>query len=266
MTFLIDHHEPPEIDMLLQDLEIQRGDYNSSGSSSQVYPDYVVVGGDKLVGINRKQVGEWLSSSDKVIEQLQRELAGPCEHLVLLIEGVMKPIGHTAMMSYSFEWSRAKAFNDTHGTMPFTQRVYAVNPKHVQNEQTRLEFLGVQVVHTYSLSDSASKLIALHDMIIKGEPNNVLNRLIKSDVAVNALDPIERKLATDLIGIQGAGIGEEVGLTIARLGFKTIGDLFRFWDGNEQLCDTMVREKTGVRPRRIGVAAEKKLQGALGYE
>lgn len=260
---LCDHHEPPEINLFLAGIEIQRGDYNSSGSSSQIYPDFVVVGGEKLVGINRKQVGEWLSSSDKVIEQIQRELLGPCEQLCLIIEGVMRPSGN-GMMGYSINWEAAKLFNETHGSVPFSQRYFSVNPKHCQNEQTRLEALGVMVCHTYSLADTAMKLIAIHDMVLKNEPNLVLDRLIKPDIQVLALDPIERAFALTLMGVVGGGVGEQVALTLAS-SFSTIGELTRYWDQGSTIQDIMIREKQGVKTRRIGSALESKLQRALGY-
>ena len=259
MTILVDHHEPPEIDLMLAPIEVSRGEYNSSGSSALIYPDYVIVGGSKLVGCNRKQVGEVLSSLDKVEEQLQRELAGPCEHLLLYIEGIMIP-DKDGCWGYTLDWSNQKVFNNVAGTIPFKRQHYSVNWKHVQNWQTRLEFKGIQIVHTYNLYDTASRLVALHDMVLKDEPNKVLDRLIKTDIQVLALDKQEKDMALTLMGIRNGSVGEEIALALAQ-SFSSITELIDFWRDGGQCCDTMLRSGT----RRIGNAAEAKLQRALGY-
>jgi hypothetical protein len=87
-----DNH-PQLISWLRQSTEVETGSYNQTAGSTIIYPDFVLVGGNKLVGVNRKTVGEILSSPEKVLEQIQRELAGPVEQLVLLIEGIMVPDG-----------------------------------------------------------------------------------------------------------------------------------------------------------------------------
>ncbi len=264
-----ERNQPELLRLLRESVDVSVEPINQTAGNSVVYPDYVVWGGDKLVGINRKQVGEILSSLDRVEEQLQRELAGPCEHLALLIEGVMgaalSPLqSGLGTVAYSFDWKNRKLFNNFAGTVPFTQHISAVSPKHIANWQTRLEFKGVQVVHTYSTSDTASKLIAMHDMVLKGEPNRVLNRLIKTEFSVLALDPVERAMALTLMGIAGAGLGEELALSLAST-FSSVVELVRYWDAGGTIADLMVREKTNVRTRRVGNAAERRLQAALGY-
>ncbi len=267
MTLVIDSNENrnhPDLTALLrQDIEdVDVQDINQSPNQSLVYPDFLISGGVKEVGINRKTVGEWLSNSDACIEQCQRELAGPVEHLVLLIEGVMVPSG-LAMIGYNLDWQRAKAFSQSvtsiaHGTVPFAKRMYAVNPKHAQNEQTRLEFLGVQVVHTYSIQDTADKIIATHDLVLKNEPNRVLDKLYKPDIHVLGLTPQETRFARQLMSMDG--IGEEAALTLAA-SFNNIMELVEYWQQGSSIADTMLRSGT----RRIGTALERKLQAALGY-
>lgn len=264
---LVDQNEarnqPELVNILRESVDIDIGDYNQSPNQSLVYPDFTIAGGDKLVGINRKTVGEWLSNSDACIEQCQRELAGPVEHLVLLIEGVMRPTTNNTMMGYGFDWEKEHYYNANglgmvHGTIPFTQREFRVNPKHAQNEQTRLEFLGVQVVHTYSIQDTASKIISFHDLVMKGEPNRVLDKLYKPDIHVLGLTPQETRFARQLMSMDG--VGEEAALTLAA-SFNNIMELVEYWQQGSSIADTMLRSGT----RRIGTALEKKLQGAIGY-
>lgn len=257
-----EHRNHPDLTLLLeQSLEVQIGDYNQSPNGGVTYPDFTVSGGETLVGINRKTCGEWLSDSDKVIEQVQRELAGPCEQLVLLIEGVMKTGVEGGVEAYQFQWKAEHFYNkgQDHGSVPFARRYYAVNYKHAQNQQTRLEWLGVMVTHTYDIRDTASKLIAMHDLVLKGEPNKVLDRLIKQEFHIQALDPIERAMALSLMGIINGGVGETTALTISA-SFSTIGELMNYWSTGGTIADMVMQSG-----RRVGVAAEKKLQKALGW-
>ena len=259
---LVDQNEvrnhPTLVPLLAQSIEVDVGGINQSPGSTLIYPDFVIWGGEKLVGINRKTVGEVLSSIDACIEQVQRELAGPCEHLALIVEGIMvaDPEG---MYAYSPEWSNAKLFGSTRGSVPFSYRFYHVNPKHIANELTRLEFLGVQILFTYSLADTVTKLVALHDMVLKGEPNNVLNKLRKADIHVQGLTPQETQFAKLLMSA-GANWGEELALTVSAC-FSSVGELFNLWSEGGTLADLMLRGGT----RRVGNAAEKRLQSALGY-
>ena len=255
-----DRNQPNLIALLRQSIEdVEIASINQTAGSSSVYPDFVIMGGSQMVGINRKQTGEVLSNIDKVVEQLQREIAGPCEHIALLVEGIMQPTNQNSMYGYSLEWAGEKLWgNGDRGTVPFSRRHYQVNPKHIQNELTRLEFLGVQVIFTTGIPDTASKLIAFHDLTIRGEPNNVLNRLRKADITVHGLTFEETAMARTLMSM--AGIGEELALTIAA-SFSTIGELMRYWMDNGTIADLMLRSGT----RRVGTSAENKLKSALGY-
>ncbi len=252
-------NQPELCNLLAAAVPVTYGDYNQTSGSAVVYPDFTIFDGDRLVGVNRKTVGEWLGSSDKVIDQVQRELAGPCEQLILLIEGVMRPAGSTAMWGYSLDWDRETTFrNDEHGSLPYSRRQFSVNPKHAQNEQTRLEFLGVQVVHTYSIQDTASKLIAFHDLVLSGMPNNVLNRLIKADISIFGLTPQETKFARQLMSFDS--VGEQVALTIAA-SFGNLMELIDCWSSGGTIADMVMKSGT----RRIGDALERKLQASIGW-
>lgn len=261
MTLIVDSFENtnhPEIVPLLQQAGVpcDVGRTNQSPGASWGYPDYVIW--ETMTGINRKTVGEWLSNPDKVIDQIQRELAGPIQHLALIIEGAMKPFA-TGMEALEFDWAHAKMFGTgQHGSVSFRRQSFAINPKHAQNEQTRLEFMGVQVIHTYSLEDTISKLVAFHDLSMKGEKNNILERLIKPDHTIQGLTPQETKFARQLLAFDG--VGEQAALTLAAT-YSNIMEMIEVWDSGGTIQDLMLRGGT----RRIGTALEKKLQGAIGY-
>ncbi len=256
-------NHPEILTMLSQHVEVDVSSMNQSPGSTLIFPDFVVMGGSKIVGINRKVVGEWLGNSDKVLDQVQRELAGPIDHLVLLIEGVMVPKAGGGMWSYQVDWINARPYQslqreNPNGFVTFRRQPFVINQKHSQNEQTRLEFMGVQVVHTYSLEDTVSKLVAFHDLVINDTPNTVLNRLIKPEVHAVGLTPQETKFARQLMAFDG--IGEEVALTIAA-SFGNIMELIEYWSSGGTIADTMLRSGT----RRIGNALENKLQSAIGW-
>lgn len=268
---LQDSNEPKELELYLaQSVEVQVGSYNQTQGSTQVYPDFVIIGGPKLIGVNRKQAGELLSSLDKVEEQLQRELAGPCEQLALILEGSIVPDGNGGCWAYNLNWEHItmwRAQNQgTRGSIPFTRHHFNQQYSGVRAWLTQLTSMGVMVVQTTSLYDTAAFLISLHNWAQKAESEHkTLNRLIKENITILGLDKAEVDFAITLMSVKNAGIGEELAMTIASLGFRTIGELFRYWAQGSGLCDTMVREKLGTRPRRIGVSAESKLQRALGY-
>ncbi len=259
--FLLDSNEhrnhPTLTDLLRESIEVEVGDFNQTAGSSLVYPDGTICGGNKLVGINFKTVHEWLSNMDACLEQIQRELAGPVEHLALLLRGVMRP-SNGGMYGYTMNWDSEKVFNNTAGQVGFTRRFYSVNPKHAMNQLTRLEFLGVQVVHTYSIQDTAAKIIAFHDLVMKGEPNRVLDKLYKPDIHVLGLTMQETRFARQLMSMDG--VGEEAALTLAA-SFNNIMELVEYWQQGSSIADTMLRSGT----RRIGTALERKLQTAIGY-
>lgn len=261
---LIDRNEPEQIDSYLNPpLDITRGSFNQTGGTTVIYPDYTIVGSEKMIGISRKQVGEVLSSIDRCEEQLQRELTGPCEHLALIIEGVMRSDGNGGAWAYSFDWDSEHYFNTARqvGSVGFKRQHFNQNFEGVQNWQTRLEWLGVQVIHTYSLQDTAGKIVAMHNLAFKGSESKTLSRLIKEKHTVIGVTPQETAFARTLMGIEGAGFGEALALTVAT-SFDSIKELFDYWDGQGLLSDMMLRGGT----RRVGTSAEQKLQKALGYE
>lgn len=265
MALLVDANEarnhPTLIDWLRQSVDVNVASINQTAGSTVIYPDFVVFGGNKLVGINRKTWGEVLSSIDKVEEQLQRELAGPVEQLALLIEGQATPDGQQGAWAYNLGWGELKLWRgDSVGSIPFRRQHYQANYKGIMNWLTRLEWMGIQVIYSAGLYDSACRMVAMHDLVMKNEDSKTLNRLIKAQFSVLSLDPQEKAMALSLMGLQQAGVGEELGLTIASA-FGSITELIRYWDDGGVICDLMLRNGT----RRVGNAAEAKLQRALGY-
>lgn len=273
VTLLLDSNEARNHLDLLELLQVaiptQVSNMNQSPGQSLIYPDaYVWESG---LGINFKTVNEVLSSLDQVEDQLMREIAGPCKMLVLNIRGVMRPDPNGGCWAYQFNWQTSFPFpnslrNKTQSGQVTWQRThFATSFKGIKAWEASLQAQGVMIQHSYDIPDLAEQLIALHNWSLKGGDHKTLHRLIKSEVGVRGLTPQETQFAKCLMSC-GANWGEELALTVAALGLTSVGDLFRLWDEGGQLCDTLIREKQGVRTRRIGTAAEQRLQRALGYE
>lgn len=240
---------------------MQEANINQTVGSPVVYPDYVVFGGELLVGWNRKTSGEILSSLDAVEEQLTRELAGPVEWLALGIEGSWRPDGTGGCWGYSLDWSKVRPFQKGDmGFVTYKQRHYNTPWKAVKAWEMRLSQLGVAIFPTVDVYDTASQLVALHDLVMKSGEHKTLNRLIKQNYVVSALDRTERDLALSLMGLQGARIGEELALSLAQY-YNSITEIIRLWDGGGSIAEVPLRNGS----RRVGHAAENNLKAALGY-
>src|SRR5438132_161650 len=93
MTVLLDLHEPKQLEYYLnQSCEVKVGNYNMSSGSSLTYPDLTIINGGKTIGINRKQSSEWVAGLDAWEEQIGRELNGPIDSLISIVEGFITPV------------------------------------------------------------------------------------------------------------------------------------------------------------------------------
>lgn len=262
---LIDNNEarnqPALVALLRQHTDVDVGDYNLSPNQSLIYPDFTISGGELMCGWNRKTYAEVLGGIDKVELQLQRELAGPVEYLCLGIEGFIRP-SPTGTWAYQIDWRTEHYYSAARlaGTVGWKRQLFHISYKAVRAWEQRLSQLGVAVYHCADTEDTAEQLIALHDLVMKGGDHRTLNRLIKMHYQVQGLTQQETRFARTLMGIEGAQWGEELALTLAK-SFGSVTELIRYWDDGGTIADTVLRSGT----RRIGVAAERKLQEGLGY-
>src|SRR5690242_10507294 len=90
MSIQIDANEPPEFDYLLSrmGIDVSRNSINKTDETGSIWPDFVVVNEQGLVGVNRKQAVEAMGDLDKVEAQLMSELKA-CPKLVFMYEGFL---------------------------------------------------------------------------------------------------------------------------------------------------------------------------------
>lgn len=267
MTIAADQNEARNqvelVNYLQQSVPVTIGSYNETSGSPIIYPDFTIWGGSKLVGVNRKTWGEVCSSIDRVEDQLLRELAGPCEQIALIVEGIVVPDGLGGCWVYNLDFAQGlKLFRNTDamGTVLFKRQHYRSNYEGIRNWLTRLEWLGIQVIPTQSTYDTAINLVAMHNLVLKDEESKTLNRLIKEKFTIIALDPVEKAMATSLMGLANGRAGEELALSLARH-FNYVVDLIRYWDEGNSIAELPM--KSGKR--KVGHAAESNLKAALGY-
>lgn len=253
----MDFHEDLLYDNYLQGcVEFERGNFNKSTGSSLTYPDFCCINGGRVLGINAKQAGECLSSLDAVEEQLSREIAGPIDGLHLMIRGMVIPTDLNQCEAVSFD----EDGHCHHG------RTFAQNYVGYLAWLSRLDEMGVTVVSLPNIKASASYLVALHNNLGKIE-HKTFRRLLPTKVIVTEMDPELRSLAKTLMGIDGAGWGEEMSVAAGRWLLEqkdydppvrpTVEALMNWRD-----CIKDIPMKSG---RKIGPAAAKRLITALGW-
>ncbi len=254
---LIDQNETPDIDHLLaQSTEIQRGAYNQSPNSSLIFPDYTLINGGKTVGVNGKQVGEVIGNIDQLEEQIQRELRGPIDYLVLCVRGYATPdVGGNGYWSWSF--TEKTAHRSHHTGQSYKGLVAFYN---------RLEELGIAVWQEPNLHAFALRLLALHDSLAK-EPweHKTLKRLIKADYYISETEEARRDHMLNLMSLRGANLGEELADAFTSWQEEVAPGELNLWRLMEALS-VGEPEKWPLRngKRVIGPAAVARLKGVLG--
>lgn len=245
---LQDRNEPIEFEYLLkQSVDVQVGSFNQTSPTGPVYPDFTCVNAGLAAGVNRKQAAELLGSIDAVEEQLGRELLGPCDSLVLMVEGLVVPTS---------DGCNAHSI-DENGKVNPRGRAFRTPYARVMSWYTGLWELGIPVVNTSNLRGSATFLVQLHNSLGK-EESRIFKRLITIRKEVQSYDLRERSLALFLMGIPGCG--EEVALCLARQ-FETVWELMSYIaDGGGSLA-----KLTLASGRHIGPALDLKIRTFLGF-
>ena len=209
-------HEPELLDYYLsQTGEVQRGNYNQSPNQSYalVYPDITCINGGPIVGVNRKQASEWLGGLDQWEEQLHKEVNGPIDYLVSIIEGQVIPAG---------EGSIALSFQDLNYTTRRNSHSVDVQAK---GEMSRWPYkalmgkvqamwdIGIPVIFTSNLLGSAIFISELHHRASEGYESQTFKRFIKEKWQISETDLKLREQI--LLYMNIPGIGEDKAIKLA---------------------------------------------------
>jgi hypothetical protein len=266
MTLLVDQNEPDSISMwVAQSIPTDRLLLNAPAIPSR--PDYCWYNHEgKLVGISRKQSGEFIGAIDAAESQLLAEMGG-VDYLGLLIEGFWSAAPDGSC--YTWEWKEDRVYRDaepwSYGALGYTRHHFRQSFKGVHQKLARLQDLGVMIIPTADMFSTATALVALYNESQKPDSmSTTFKRLIKEKHMVAEVDGPKRTLALQLMGAV-PGIGEEIALAIS----DHCGTLFDvmsylidpdYGDGHVDLAKVPLR--TGKRT--VGPAAVKKLRSALG--
>jgi len=257
---MIDNNEPEEFDYWLsQTTTIKRGAYNKTASGEPTYPDFTIVS-NKIIGVNRKQASEWLGGIPHWEEQLQRELAGPIDYLLCVIEGSVSV--DPVFGVYGWNWQapdikdhRTRA-GEKYGTVQVTGFPSQWDYKGLMGKLIRLNDAGIPTFFTSNVFGTATFLAELHSIAERDDwqPSG-LTKLIKSKYVISEWEQSRRQMILFLMGIPGVG---EDAATALLDEFGCFGDLYAFLCANS-IGD--IRMKSG---RRLGPAMDKKIKGFLG--
>lgn len=256
---LIDDNEPVDFDFLVgQTIEVQRGKFNQSPGAYLIYPDFTVINGGKVIGVNRKQAGELLGNLDAWEEQLHRELQGSVDGLVAMVEGFISP-DSDGVWAWKLESDSPVVYSrrdQGNGKLSMWGRHFHYTYNAIQAKFNRMWELGIPVHFTSDIRGSSAFLIALHDLIGKSEEEHkTFNRLIKERFIISESDRAKRQFALFLMGIPG--VGEEVALTLAD-NFKNLEELHSY------MTRSMISELKLPSGRRLGLALELKIREFMG--
>ena len=249
---LIDQFEDPLYGTYLSGcVEYERGAFNKTGGSSLVYPDFTLLNGGRVLGVNAKQAGECLSSLDAVEAQLAMEIAGPIDGLHLMIRGMVIPTDLNQCEAVSFD----EDGHCHHG------RTFAQNYVGYLAWLSRLDEMGVTVVSLPNIKASASYLVALHNNLGKTE-HKTFRRLLPTKQMIADMDHELRARALFLMGIPG--VGEQVAVCLATQ-FPNLASMMGWMGEGGKLSEFtyLTNGKTG-RVQKVGPAIDAKIRMFMG--
>lgn len=256
MTLSIDSHEDIELQTLLQQLvPVQRDRLNDAGYGDFLWANYA----GELTTWEGKQVGEALAGLDAVEEQLMRQInKGLAHHYGLIIRGVAIP--HKDGIAIGKWVSRGGAPLLVEG------RVIRSSYSGWRAWLHRLRQMGLDVREVPSTEAMAVELAAAY-LNDQEEHHRTLNRHIA--VKPFALNPQPDVLS--LMGLQGAGLGEELATAlVGRIVDPTTGEVI-FAGKYRTLWEVFHADPTDIAitklrsgKRSVGPAAAERLMTALG--
>lgn len=269
MTLLTDANEPAAVDLYVQKLGVDTQRMLLNRPAAIPRPDYGFYLPDgSYMGVSRKQCGEFVAGIDACEAQLMDEMDG-CHYMALLIEGRMGPApdGGTYAYSYGKEVIRERE-GVGYGTTETVRRHYRQPYKGVRQKLARFWDLGIHVIESHDIEDTAACLVALHNELQKPEAAlTTFKRLIPEKYRLDEADADRKRFCLQLMQSVPGG-GEELGHALYDAGFRTLHQLVRCFDPWETvpLMDWQAISALPLRSgkRSVGKAAVERIRKALG--
>lgn len=244
-------------------IEFSVEDLNGRG-----WGDIVVFGIDGVYSAEIKEWGEHLGNVDHLIEQTKKQVVNADFAYVFFYGEQMAAEDGTYSMKLQGDES-VKRRNPGTGLLEEVayKRIYR-RRRYNQNYQGHRKILwrfrkeGIHVVECRDLTELANELCWLEQTATT--VGTTFSKLNPQKFRIAETDEPRRSFMLTLMGIQGAGIGEELADAIAS--FTTS----LWWLAREMESEEACRELAAIPlrngKRRVGEAAVKKLRKALGVE
>jgi hypothetical protein len=275
MTLLVDQHEPAALDLYLHQFAIPTERQLLNRPAAIPRPDYGWHLPDgSYLGVSRKQAGEFIGGIDACESQLLDEMGG-CDYMALLIEGRFGPAPYGC---YTYDYDEIKGRERdgvTYGTATGVRRLFRQSYKGVRQKLARFCDLGIYVLETHNVEDTAYCLAALYTELQKPEASlTTFKRLIPEKWRLDEPDADIKRFCLQVMGAC-PGIGEEIARATADWVKRSPMSLTLFglmWclndadnsPGMPSLAKEPIRTKEGVKGRTVGPAAVLKIKQALG--
>lgn len=245
-------------------------DFEMSDLNKQGWGDVLFTGLAGTYSGEVKGAGEFIGNMDHAESQLFKQIAN-CDRPFLAIYGRLEQAedGGCEVLSPSGGYVVTQKYRvgaDSGISRSYRRHHYRQLYTGYRGKLARLSEEGVQVFEVPDLASLAVQLCALYS--VANSEGKTFSRLIPEKYFVREEDKARKDFMLTLMGIQGAGVGEEVadaiatffsmkgwGLTLSQLCWE---DEMLFW------WDELATQKLRSGKRTIGPAAVKKLKEALG--
>lgn len=267
MTLLVDQNEPAVLDLYVQGHGLSTERLLLNRPSLPPKPDYGFYAADgSYIGISRKQAGEFIAGMDACEAQLLDELGG-CDYMALIIEGRFKASPHGGCYTYQYGREVLRDRGDAaYGTTETVRRHYRVDYKHVREQLARYWLMGIEILETEDVEDTALAITSLYRECQKSI-SPTFKRLIPERYRLDEKDADRKRFVLQVMQSVPGG-GEELGHALYDAGFRTLTQLIRCFDQYEVVpfMDWQAIAKLPLRSgkRTIGQAAVKRIRDALG--
>lgn len=238
--------------------------------NSQGYGDCMFVGLDGVYSAEIKKAGEYIGDVDHCIKQLKGQIPN-ADFANVFIYGEMEssPDGKSYSLDFRQEHLDWERHPDSQISRSYRRRYHNVNWQAQRKILWRFRQEGIQVIETRNLEELAFEMCNWYECA--NTVGTTFTRLIPEKFNIRESDKQRADFMLTLMGIQGAGIGEEIADAIASwMEVNVPLTLAELINALPQVGDTLTSQPLrssllpGARKRTIGPAAVVKLKKALG--
>jgi hypothetical protein len=231
--------------------------------------DLVIMGLDGIYSVEIKQAGEYIGDVDHLITQLKAQVPN-ADFTYVFIYGEQEQAadGYSLSLAWERDQTTWEKGTDSGVARHYKRHYHRVNHLAQRKILWRIRQEGIQVVECRTLYELAYELCNFYE--VATTVGTTFTRLTPEKFFIKEEDRPRRNFMLTLMGIQGAGVGEELADAItAGLEYEdcplTIAGLLQFTNEEPDRWEQAVAMwKLRSGKRTIGPAAVQKLKTALG--